>query len=89
MSTAWQRSDFVVSNPTREGFFDNYAYREQKSLNNLAVCKKAILSSTLNIRSLQKIFDSLAQGWGNFCKSKAAFQITGNQLGRNLKQKYT
>ena len=29
------------------------------------------------------------QGWGNFCKSKAAFQITGNQLGRNLKQQCT
>ena len=33
--------------------------------------------------------NSLEQGWGNFCKSKAAFQITGNQLGSNLKQQYT
>ena len=31
----------------------------------------------------------LEQGWGNFCKSKAAFQITGNQLGRTLKQQDT
>jgi len=31
-----------------------------------------------------KIDHLLNQGWGNFCKSKAVFQITGNQLGRNL-----
>jgi len=38
---------------------------------------------------LQQLVDCQDQEWGNFCKSKAAFQITGNQLGRKLKQQYT
>ena len=38
---------------------------------------------------ISRAYKGPRQGWGNFCKSKAAFQITGNQLGRNLKQQYT
>ena len=40
--------------------------------------------------SAREIAENVAlQGWGSFCKSKAAFQITDNQLGRNLQQQYT
>ena len=40
--------------------------------------------------SAREIAENVAlQGWRNFCKSEAAFQITDNQLGRNLKQQYT
>ena len=50
----------MVSNPTCEDFFDNCAYHNQKSLNNLAISKKGLFIMHLSVRSLQKFFDSLA-----------------------------
>ena len=50
----------VVSNSTCQDFFDNCAYHDQNSLNNIEISTKGFFIMHLNIRSLQKNFDSLA-----------------------------
>ena len=59
-SSASSEPGNAVSNPAYEDFFDNCAYCDQKSLNNLAISKKGFFIIHFNIRNLQKKFDGLA-----------------------------
>ena len=59
-SNTSREPDNVVSNPTREDFFDNCACYNRNSLNNLAISTNSLFIMHFKIRSLQKNFDSLA-----------------------------
>ena len=55
-----RKADNVVSNPTCQDFFDNCAYRDQKSLNNLIISEKSLFIMHFNQWRLQLFMATLA-----------------------------